>query len=62
MDRLICRLFGHDVWVESDETGPYQHQCVRCGWTHPWHGHEAGSAPTAADRWPRELRGTQRAA
>ena len=40
MDRLICRLVGHDIWTESDETGPYQHECLRCGWTHPWHGHE----------------------
>ena len=38
MDRLICRLFGHDAWIESDDTGPYQHSCVRCGWQHPWHG------------------------
>ena len=38
MDRLICHLFGHDAWIESDEDGPYQHSCVRCGWQHPWHG------------------------
>lgn len=49
MDRLICRLVGHDVWIESDETGPYQHECLRCGWTHPWHGEEPGP------RWPVEL-------
>ena len=59
MDRLICRLFGHDVWLESDADGPYQHECVRCGWTHPWHGHET---PKRQDRWPAALIERDRAA
>jgi len=38
IDKLLCWLFGHDEWTESDETGPYQRTCVRCGWQHPLHG------------------------
>ena len=55
MNRLICRLLGHDVWTESDEDGPYQHECVRCGWTHPWHGYGAATASARPERWPTEL-------
>jgi hypothetical protein len=38
LNKLLCALLGHDEWTDSDADGPYQHVCVRCGWTHPLHG------------------------